>query len=201
MAITNYSTLQTAIGNWMARSDLTTPIVDFITLFEANVNRRLRVRQQETTATLTPSSGSTTLPTDYLSWRRVTWTGSTRRDLDYVHPSYLQAAYPDNPSGYPTVFTIEGSSLKIRPIDDTDLEFDYYAKVPSLSTSATTNWLLTAHPDVYLFGSLAEAQGYVIDIDKLLIWKQRRDEVINEIEKLSEKTKGVGSVRVMGPVV
>ena len=30
-------------------------------------------------------------------------------------------------------------------------------KIPALSDSNTTNWLLTLSPDVYLFGALAEA--------------------------------------------
>jgi hypothetical protein len=30
----------------------------------------------------------------------------------------------------------------------------YSQKVPALSDSATTNWLLTSHPDAYLFGTL-----------------------------------------------
>lgn len=201
MSITTYAELQTAVGTWLARDDLTSYIPDYITLFEAHANRRLRVRQMETSTNLTPSSGAATLPSDYLQWRRVTWTGSTRRELEYVHPSYMQAAYPDTSSGYPTVFTIEGSSIKIRPLDTTDLEFDYYQKVPVLSGSNTTNWLLTAHPDVYLFGSLCEAQGHLVDFDKLLIWKQRRDEILSEIEKLSERTKAPGAVRIMGAVI
>src|SRR5262245_15894630 len=75
MAITTYAQLQTAIASWLARSDLTATIADFITLFEAAANRRLRVRQMETSTNLTPSSGAATLPTDYLAWRRLTWAG------------------------------------------------------------------------------------------------------------------------------
>ena len=63
---------------------------DFIALFEACANRRLRVRQQEATINLTPdANGAATLPADYLALRRVTWTGSPRVELAYVHPSYL----------------------------------------------------------------------------------------------------------------
>lgn len=199
MAITTYAELQTAMANWLARDDLTTYLPDFITLFEAAANRRLRVRQMETSTDLTPVAGVATLPTDYLQWRRVTWTGTTRRELEYVHPSYLQAAYPDTSAGSPNVFTIEGSSLMVRPVDNTDLEFDYFQKIPALSSGV--NWLLTAHPDVYLFGSLAEAQGFNVDFDKMLIWKQRRDEGFDEIEKLSAKSRGVGAIRIMGAVV
>lgn len=201
MALTTYAELQTSIGSWLARDDLTSVIPDFITLFEAAANRRLRARQQETSTTLTPASGSVTLPTDYLAYKRVTWTGSTRIELEYVHPSVLQSYYPDTPSGTPTIFTIEGSTLKIRPTSTTDLEFEYFQKIPVLSTTNTTNWLLTAHPDLYLFGSLCEAELFNKDAEKALVWKQRRDACYEEIEKLSEKTKGPASIRVMGTVV
>jgi hypothetical protein len=199
MALTTYAELRTAIADWLARSDLTSYIPDFITLAEAHFNRRLRVRQMETSTNLTPSSGSATLPSDYLAWRRVTWTGDVRNELEYVHPSYLQAAYPDTPSGTPRIFTIEGSTLKVRPVSTTGLEFDYYEKIDALS--GTVNWLYTAHPDAYLFGSLAEAQGFNVDFEKLALWKARRDEVLDEIERLSNKTTGPAAIRIMGTVV
>jgi hypothetical protein len=197
MSITTYAELQTAIGSWLGRSDLTSQIPDFITLFEACANRRLRVRQQETSTNLTPSSGSVSLPADYLAWRRVTWTGSTRVELEYVHPSYLQGLYPDTPSATPRVFTIEGSTLKIRPVDDTALELDYYEKIDALS--GTVNWLFSTHPDIYLFGSLAEAEMFLVNDQRAALLAARRDNLFDEIEKLSNKTRGIGSIRVMGP--
>jgi hypothetical protein len=181
MAIGTYAQLQTAIGSWLGHDLFTSQIPDFIALFEAAANRRLRVRQQETSVTLTPSSGVATLPADYLAWRRVTWTGSPRGELDYVTPSWLQAAYASAASGTPAVFTIEGSSLTVRPVDDTALELLYYAKVPALSDVATTNWLLTAHPDLYLFGSMVEAELFGVNDERMPLWKARRDETFDEI--------------------
>lgn len=198
MAITTYGELQTAIGNWLDHSLFTARIPEFIALFEAAANRRLRVREQETATSLTPSAGAAALPADYLAWRRVTWTGSSRVELQYVHPSYLQAAYPGSPADMPRIFTIEGSTLKLRPVDDTTLELDYFAKVPTLSDSVSTNWLLSAHPDLYLFGALVEAEMFGANDERAPLWKARRDEIFDEIEKLSNKTRGAGAVRVMG---
>jgi hypothetical protein len=145
------------------------------------------------------------LPADYLMWRRVTWTGPTRVELQYVHPSYPQAAYPSSPSelapaqaGVPRIFTIEGSTVKIRPLDGKPLEFDYFQKVPALSDAAPANWLLSAHPDLYLFGSLVEAEMFGVNDERAPMWKARRDEIFDEIEKLSNKTRGAGATRVMG---
>jgi hypothetical protein len=198
MAITTYGELRTAIGNWLDHGLFTARIPEFIALFEASANRRLRVRQMETSISLTPSSGSASLPSDYLAWRRVTWTGSTGVELQYVHPSYLRAADPSASSGVPRHFTIEGSMLKVRPADDAALEFNYFQKVPALSDSVSTNWLLGAHPDLYLFGSLVEAEMFGVNDERAPLWKARRDEIFDEIEKLSNKTRGAGTVRAMG---
>jgi hypothetical protein len=199
MTIQTYSDLQAAIANWIARADLATNIPDFIALFESAANRRLRLRQQESAATLTPSSGVAAMPADYLAWRRLTWTGQVPRELEYVHPSYLHALYPTLPAGIPRLFTIEGGNLTVAPTDGTALTFDYFQKVSPLSNTNTSNWLLAAAPDLYLFGALTEAHGFVKDAESLALWKSRRDELFDEIERLDVKTRGQSGIRVMGP--
>jgi hypothetical protein len=199
MAISTYAELQGAIEDWLARSDITDArVADCITLFEAVANRRLRTRQMLLYDALSTSSGQATLPTDFLAWVEVAWEGSTRRILDYAHTTYWSAAYPTTPSGQPVLFTIAGETLYTIPIDDTaDIGLTYYQKIPALSASNTTNWLLTAHPDVYLFGSLVEACGYTHD-EVGLVWKARRDEIFTEIERLSEKYKAPTIMRLWG---
>ncbi len=197
MAISTFAELQSAVETWLGHTLFTSSVPDFITLFEAEANRRLRARQQETSTTLTPSSGTATLPTDYLSWRRVTWSGSVLAELEYQTPSYLRALFPETPSGVPRFFTIEGSSLLVRPTSDTGIDFDYYQKIPALSASATTNWLLTAHPDVYLFGSLVEADMFGVHDARAGAWLTRRDAIFEEIQRLSNVTKAAGAIRVM----
>lgn len=200
MTIATYSDLQTAVTSWIARddSDFIGRVTDFISLFEAQANRRLRVRQQETTSSLTPSAGVATIPTDFLDWRRVTWTGSVPRELEYVHPSYLHALFPTRAAGTPRYFTIEGTSLTVAPSDNTVLTFDYFAKIPVLSNSNTTNWLLTASPDLYLFGSLSQAHGFEKNYEALAAWAARTEALFTEIESLDSKTRGPSAVRVIG---
>src|SRR6516162_3270941 len=181
MSITTYAELQSAIGNWLDHSLFSARIQEFIALFEACAN------------------GSAALPADYLALRRVTWTGSPRVELAYVHPSYLQAAYPSAPADVPRIFTIEGATLKVRPLDQTALEVNYFQKIPALATS-DPNWLLTAHPDLYLFGALVEAEMFGVNDERAPMWKARRDEIFDEIDKLNNKTRGgdPGAARVMG---
>jgi hypothetical protein len=200
MPLQTYTDLTTALANWLQRSDLAALLSNFVQLFEACANRRLRVRQQEATAELTPANGVVALPSDYLAWRRLTWTGNPRQELAYVEPSWLQAAYPDVPTDIPKVFTIEGGNILTMPHDpgNTPLELAYFQQIPSLAANST-NWLMSQHPDLYLFGALTEAQAYTVNPDTAALWKSRRDELFDEIEKLSNKSRGAGAVRTMGP--
>lgn len=197
MAFTSYATLQTALADQLARGDLTTQIPDFITLFEAEANRELfRHRLTETSANLTPSSGSVALPSDYMGWRRVTWTGNPRGELEYVHPSMLQAYYPTTPTDIPRMFTIEGSTLKIRPVDGSVIEFDYFAKPAALSSSL--GWLMSNNPDAYWFGSLEQAYLWVKDYEQAAPWKALKEGVYQSIKTQNFRNAGALTIRVMG---
>jgi hypothetical protein len=199
MALTTYVELQAAIASWLARDDLTSNIPDFITLFEAAAARRLRVRPTETSTTLTPSSGSVALPSGYLGYKRVTWSGSPVINLEFLHPALLQSYYPDSAEGTPAHFTIEGSTLKVRPVSNTALDFLYFAKNTAVSSSL--NWLFTAYPDVYLFGALCEAEGFMKDDNRLVLWKARRDEVFSEIHSVNFREGQALAMRPTGPVI
>ena len=199
MSFASYAALQTAIADQMARDDLTTQIVDFITLFEAYSARRLQVREQETSTTLTTSSGSVSLPTDYMVTRRLTYAGSVRRDLEYMHPAQLQAQYPSTPNGIPINYTIEGGTIKVRPIDDSNsYEFDYFAK--NTAVSSALNWLFNNYPDAYFSGSLFEAYSYDKDVNNATYWKARRDEIFQEIELRDFRSRGPMSIDIAGGI-
>ena len=47
MSIATYAELRTAVENWLDHTLFTARVPEFIALFEAAANRRLRVRQQE----------------------------------------------------------------------------------------------------------------------------------------------------------
>jgi hypothetical protein len=53
MSFTTYAELQTTIAGYLARSDLTTQIPDFIRLAEIRLRRDLRIRQMLTSTTIT----------------------------------------------------------------------------------------------------------------------------------------------------
>lgn len=165
MALDSYSSLKSSIADWMqGRTDLAPTVDDFIDLAEAEFNRVLRVREMEAYDDLTlDSNGEATLPTDYLAWRTVTAKTNPRRELDFVAPSYIEDVYGDRPSDLPEVFTIRGSTILVAPITTSDVRMDYYQKIPALSDSQTTNWLLEKMPNLYLHAALKHAAIYLDD--------------------------------------
>lgn len=203
MSLASYADLQTQIANWIARDDLTAYIPDFITLFECAAARKLKVRPQQTVVTLPTTNGIGTLPSDYLGYDRVTWNGSPNQNLDYVAPSLWAAEWIPNTDGtaikgIPSIFTIEGSSIKIKPVDDTGLVFGYFQKTPAVSGSL--NWLYTNHPDAYLFGTLCEANAFNKGkaFQDAALWMQRRDQIFQEIFALDFNERRGMQVRVFG---
>jgi hypothetical protein len=204
MALTTYAELKTAIATRMRRSDLTAQIPDYISMFEAKVNRRLRVRQMETSTSLTPSSGVATLPSDWLEARCVTWTGSPRAVLEYVPPQLFDAIDNDQPSDNPRRYTIQGSSLKVMPRSDTALEVDYYQKIPALSDNNTSNWLLAAHPDFYLNGCTAEACLDIRSMEAAQAFATLAEGAVEDIIRLDQAAqygRGPLAIRAVGGVV
>jgi hypothetical protein len=169
MALATYSDLVTAIGDNLARSDLASYIPDFIVQSEQVFNHGsesidpLRVRDMETVDSLSPTNNVYTLPDDYLQYRRVTEEASSRRALDYIDPMGVDQLYPLRTSGYSNHFTIIGNSLYTYPLSTNDVELVYYASIPALTDVATTNWLMTKAPSLYLRMSLMFAADFIKD--------------------------------------
>ena len=180
MAITNYSSLQTAILSTLHRSSdssLTTTVKDWIALAEAAMSADLKSRAMETRSNVTCTAGNAyvTLPTDYVEGRRVLLSSTTpKKALKYVTPDEITQDYPFDITGEPSVYAVIGGELQLAPVPDSTytLELAYVQKIPALSDSNTTNWLLTANPNAYLYGSLVHAAVYLRNDAVLAVYRQ-----------------------------
>lgn len=161
MAITTYAELKTAVADWLDRSDLTSYMGDFVTLAEGYLNRNVMHRKMITSTDLSPASNVYTLPTDYLHYVRVVEKASVRRDLEFIPPAVADQRYADRASGISSNFTIVGDSLTAFPLSTNDIELTYRQKIPALSDSNTTNWLLTASPELYLRAAQFQALIFI----------------------------------------
>ena len=200
MSISTYSELKTAVANFLARSDLTDQIPNFIQLAEARLSRELETRDQEKRATATLTSGDEyiALPTDMREIREIKLNTSPNVVLEYKSPTTLDTAYTGG-SGQPVAYSIVGGELKIRPIPDSDYtaEIIYIGSLSALSSSNETNVMLTRHPDAYLSGSLVEAYTYLMDEQRASTYDAKFSRSIEEIRKDEQRSHyGIGAVHI-----
>jgi hypothetical protein len=174
VAITSYATLQAAITTWAMRAgdtDFEAQVPDFISAAEQMFNYgfgdipALRVSEMETTSTLTPTSGAVTLPPDFLELRSVRSNSTPNVSIGgFVSPDFGVDEYAySSASATPGGYSISGSTLTTFPHGTSNIIVSYYAKIPALSATNTTNWLLTKAPMVYLYGALLHAAPYMMD--------------------------------------
>jgi hypothetical protein len=169
--ITTYATLATGVQTYMKRSDIgvASGNLDYLcSEVEEEVNAQLRVRRMLTSVTPTVSSaGVVTLPSDFRGWKRfAVRDGTSEWDLELkaaeetTNVSELYTA-----TGVPKALITNGTTSQIWPYTDATYTFAglYFAMVPQLTSSATTNWLITNYPNVYLYGCLAASRGLVSD--------------------------------------
>jgi hypothetical protein len=197
MAIGTYAELQTAVANWLNRDDLTENIPDFITLCEARLNRVLRTRAMEGlyTASTVAAQRDYNLPPNYLQMRALRLNTSPLTVLEYVSPEIMDRVWAGSSGGKPVAYTIKANELFLGPSPGSvyTMEMDYYRKFDSLSNTTTTNAMLTDNPDVYLYGSLLEAEPFIKNDTRIQVWGTSFYKAITDIQDQDAKDRHSGS--------
>ena len=208
MALTTSSDLTSAVGDWLLRTDLTAVIPDFVTLAEARMNRDSRLRRLvRTDFTVDAETETTSVLTDFQEIESLYLDGDNSRyaEIDIVSPGALhefQRRY--GPTGMPRAAAVVDGTLVFAPVPDQTYSFvlSYYQGFTALTTTDSTNWVLTSHPDVYLYGSLTEAAPYMKDDQRIPIWSQRYDTALEEIHQAQQREQYSGNLRrrVLNPI-
>lgn len=186
MAIATYSELQTAVQNWLDNTN-TLPaarVQEFIALAEADFNRRIRCRENLAVATGTLSEATLALPADFAGLESLTVTANGyEQQLDQFAGSSALEAYGGWGTGQPRALAVEGSNVRVWPTPDAAYTYTlrYYQRVPALSSEAGTNWLLTKHPDVYLFGALVQAELFLVDDPRVALWSAKYEMALGQV--------------------
>jgi hypothetical protein len=79
------------------------------------------------------------------------------------------------------------------PAVDIEIEMIYYGKIPALTDSNTTNWLLTKAPDVYLYGALTHAAPFLMDDQRISVFGNIYLKRVEELNQESQKSLHSGS--------
>jgi hypothetical protein len=191
MSYTSYSDLKTAIAGYLARSDLTAQIPDFIRLSELRLRRDLRIRQMlksVTTATVA-GDGTVELPSDFLEVRDLVIVGNPPQPLNYSSPSAFTRNARSWESGKPLDYTVLANDFQLAPVPDAvyTVKMLYFAAPTFLSDSNTSNVFLANTPDVLLYGALLEAEPYLMNDARINTWGTMFDRALSSITRSDQQ--------------
>ena len=194
MAIGTFAELKTAAANWLDRSDLTDRIPEFIALAEARFNRILRIRDMETVSTAISTVAGTreySLPTGFVQMKEFHLTTEPITPLSYITPEMMSRMWAGSTTAKPQVFTIIADNVRLGPSPDAvyTTSMLYYKTFTALSTDNTTSDMLTKNPDVYLYGTLLEAEPFIMNDERVALWATAFKQAIDDIQFQDNKDR------------
>lgn len=202
MAITTYSELQTAIGNWLNRTDLTSRIPEFIALAEADMRRNLRNDLTIANDVMAAGSASMTIAgiSGIVEIRGVWYNTSTYQYALKQTTLENLATLKRTGSGVPLYYAVGEDTLYFDIAADTAyaIQILAYASFTALSTGNTTNAILTSSPDLYLYGALKEAELYLEHDERNPIWAQKYQQAVRDENDRRERAELGGAPKVPG---
>ena len=196
MSIANYTDLQTQIADFLNRDDLTSVIPTFITLAEADMNRRLRHWRMEKRSTALLDKRYTSLPHDFIDAVRLQITGpSGVQRLELLTQSELMdKRQASDTAATPRFYVINDGQIEVYPVPDQDydLEMIFISSIPDIAVN-TTNWVITYHPDCYLYGALLHSAPYLQEDPRAQTWAALYKNAVDGINLEDDKAKTSGS--------
>lgn len=190
MSLSDYTSLKASITDWLHRSDVSASagvVDDFIDMAEAEFGLTLRTRSMEAQTDIAMSGGYLNHPSDWVGWKRlVRMDGGRQVDLEPAPNEYLDVV-GDGTSGVSKYYAVRGNRTYFNRTTNYTIRTLYYQAVPALSTSNTTNWLLTKFPQLYLAEAMKQAGIYLEDDALATKW--------GAIAEVAKQTLTIGSVR------
>ena len=190
----NYGELRTTLAAWSKRSDLTTVLPSIVELAQERLNNDLRLAGMVTSANLTTTAGNEAVaqPAGWLVGQSLDIEGAP---IEYRTPEELRGTYPAAYSGRPAVYTIEGSSIIFGPKPDSTytIRARYYQKLLPFSLDASTDFVLTNYPSIYLAAGMVEIAAYTVDPAMAMFWEPRYQAAVRNANETGGSAGAAGT--------
>lgn len=198
MSLASYSALIASIQDWLDRDDLLGQSADFVRLLEAGLMRDEDVRRR-VSVTLIADGEELALPEDFKIPHDLYHNGPTfYGSLDIMAPADLAAIKLQHgttgpPRAAAFLADMESPEVWLAPVPDAsyNLTLVYDQGITHLADELSGyNWLLLAHPDIYLFGSLLQAESFLENDERLPTWQSKYDMALAQLRRLHVKQDG-----------
>jgi len=181
--ISSYSTLLTEVASWLARSDLTAAIPGFVQGFEEDflMDPENHAPWMENALSVTLSNNVAAVPTSpqYLGLKIAYFSGYA--PLKRVTLEQLYSRYPRGrgSAGVACFVARNGSNFEFGPENQSgDLLGTYYGKptlLRNFAADAAAHFLIVNAPQLCLYGSLLQAEPFLKEDERVLLWKSAYD--------------------------
>lgn len=143
--ITDYATLQTAVADYLAKSNLTSFIPNFVQNAENKIYRKQHLREEERELYVRIEGGFAEVPSDFKKMKQAYYEGSPIRPLNWMELDALYQKYPLRSGAEPPcAISRQADKFVFGPAPaDGILRGVYYKKQPA-ARSAVTNLLLNS---------------------------------------------------------
>lgn len=194
-----YDEIKTQVANYLNRSDLTSQMDMFIDLTEAEINKVIKHQDMMKRAVATADNRYMQLPGDWISAINIELNTNDHSVLmqQSIESLDLKRASIDNVSGRPEYFAILDDAIELCPTPDTtyELQLTYYATVPGLSSTNTSNFVSEKFPDIYVYGCCKHASIYLMEDERIPLFQGLFDKALEEVRMQQERASfGKGSL-------
>jgi len=195
----DYEYLKSAVASWIHRTTLTSEIIDFITLAEMEINSDFRTRLMETDNTLSLVSGTreVELPTRYIEpiSLDLVVSGQENEALTYVQPQQLSVFEGTGASTRPSYWTVNGANIEFPNLADQTYTLSFRMLRGYDIAATSTNTLLDAYPNVYLYASLIQAAMWMRDLQLEQTYRNAYEALRIKISRKEGRSKALTNLR------
>lgn len=180
MALSNYEELKASVAKTANRSDqaFIDAVPDFIALAEAEMRREIRARSETQTMTLSIDDTSYPLPCGFDGMVSFNGTGAANRAWGFVPINDIDSVFSPGANNY----SLSADTIYFSRAPG-EVLMRYRAMFSPLGVRTRCNWILSKHPDAYLYGALKHSAPYLEDDQRLGTWETLFSQAIQDINR------------------
>lgn len=194
MSITTLAELKTQVKSFLHRANITDidsndNLETLISIGETWIFRNARTPEQEATLSgQIGSDGTLSVPSDYIAMKHCRLNLTPNRYLRMRPAQWIYEQYPlRSASGIPTFIGRDLATFIFGcfPSSTYTVLGTYYKKMTSILSSA--NALFLAHPDLYLYSSLAVSEAFVKNNPQVQLWVAARQNTLQDANNVNDE--------------